>query len=66
MILNGFRLICCQCGSDNVLEKSGKRKLDCKGNSIVLGEGVERKCLDCSNESFVFFRTWLEKTKNTR
>ena len=63
--MNGFRLICCRCGSANVIEKSGKRKLDCQGDRIKLGEGIERKCLDCSNETFVIFRTWDEETKNS-
>ncbi|NJD01257.1 MAG: hypothetical protein FIA99_01360 [Ruminiclostridium sp.] len=58
----GFKLICCQCGSDIVLEKSGKSKLDWSGKHIKYGEGIQRKCLNCSNESFEIFKTWLQKS----
>ncbi|MDF2522972.1 MAG: hypothetical protein K0R31_613 [Clostridiales bacterium] len=60
MILSGFRLICGECGSDKTLEKSGKAKLDWVGDRPKYGEGIQRKCLKCKNESFVIFRTWLE------
>jgi hypothetical protein len=59
-ILEGFKLICCKCGSDKVIEKSAKNKLDYIEEHIKYGEGIERKCLDCSNEAFIVYRTWLE------
>lgn len=55
-----FKLVCCQCGSDKVIEKNGQNKLDWVGDRIEFGEGIERQCLECSNESFVIFRTWLQ------
>jgi len=58
--LGGFRLVCCQCGSNKILEKSAKAKLDWVADRIKYGEGIERKCLDCNNEAFVIFKTWLE------
>ena len=58
--MGGFKLICSRCGSDKVLEKSGQSKLDWIGDQIKYGEGIQRKCLDCNNESFVIFRTWLQ------
>lgn len=61
MILSGFKLICSQCGSDKVIEKSGKNKLDWLGKHAKYGEGLQRKCLDCDNESFVIHRTWFQK-----
>lgn len=60
--MNGFKLICCQCGSDIILEKSGKSTIDSAGGRIKLGEGIQRKCINCSNESFVIFKTWLQKS----
>lgn len=59
--MGGFKLICCQCGSDKVLEKSARNKLDWTGDRVEYGEGIQRKCLDCDNESFVIFRTWLQQ-----
>ena len=61
MILGGFKVVCCRCGSDNVLEKSGKSRLDWTGDRIEYGEGIQRRCQDCSNEAFVIFRTWLQE-----
>lgn len=58
--MGGFKLNCCQCGSDKVLEKSSKNNLDWAGDHIIYGEGIQRKCLDCNNESFIIFRTWKE------
>ncbi len=53
-------MVCGQCGSDIILEKSGKVKLDWTGERIKYGEGVQRKCLNCNNEAFIIFRTWLQ------
>lgn len=58
--MGGFRLICCQCGSDKVLEKSAKEKVDWVADRIKYGEGIQRKCQDCNNEAFIIFRTWLQ------
>jgi hypothetical protein len=58
--LGGFKLICSQCNSDNVLEKSEMKKLDWSGERAKYGEGIQRKCLDCNNETFVIFKTWLQ------
>ena len=55
-----FKLICAQCGSENVLEKSGQKDLDWVGDRKKLGEGMERRCQECSNESFEIIRTWLQ------
>lgn len=55
-----FKVICSQCGSDQVLEKSGRKKLDWLAERVRYGEGIQRKCLNCNNESFVIFKTWLE------
>lgn len=57
----GFKLICSRCGSENVIEKSGQTKLDWVGDRAKYGEGIQRKCLECDNEAFIIFRTWLEK-----
>lgn len=58
--MSDFRLVCCQCGSDLVLEKSGLKKLDWIGDRVKHGQGIQRKCLNCNNESFIIFKTWLE------
>lgn len=58
--MGGFRLICGQCGSDKVLEKNGISKLDWVGDRAKYGEGIQRKCLKCNNESFIIFKTWLQ------
>ncbi|MCX7745328.1 MAG: hypothetical protein N2645_00340 [Clostridia bacterium] len=58
--MSGFKLICCQCGSDKVLEKNGKNKVDWAGDRVIYGEGIQRRCLDCNNESFSIFRTWSQ------
>lgn len=55
-----FKLLCCKCGSDNVLEKSGRDKIDCEGGRAVHGEGIQRRCQDCDNEEFHIYRTWTE------
>ncbi|MFZ5969204.1 MAG: hypothetical protein ACOYVK_18770 [Bacillota bacterium] len=59
--MGGFRLVCGQCGSDKVIEKSAKNKLEWLGGRGKYGEGIQRKCLDCDNESFIIFRTWVKK-----
>ena len=56
--MKGFRLICAQCGSDKVLEKSQVHRLDISGDKIIYGRGVQRKCINCSNESFEISKTW--------
>lgn len=61
MNLGGFRLICGNCGSDKVIEKSGRNKLDWVADKVKYGEGIQRKCTDCSNEEFIIFRTWLQQ-----
>lgn len=63
--MNGFRLVCGNCGSDSVLEKGGHRMLDCIEDRAKYGEGIQRKCLDCSNEEFIIFRTWVDLYHNT-
>ncbi len=55
-----FKVICCQCGSDKIIEKSEKRVVDNTGNHIVYGEGIQRRCQDCSNEDFSIFKTWAQ------
>lgn len=55
--MGAFKLICCQCGSDKVLEKSGGKKLSCDGDGSVYAEGIQRKCTECSNEAFVLIRS---------
>lgn len=58
--MSGFKLVCCNCGSANIVEMSGRKKLDWNGKRIKYGEGIERKCLGCSNESFEIFKTYLQ------
>lgn len=58
--MSGFKVICGKCGSDNIVEKSGKNTLDWVRDRPKIGEGIQRKCMDCDNESFVIFRTWLK------
>ena len=53
-----FKLICIQCGSDNVLEKTRREVLELQDGKNKYAEGVQRKCLDCSSEAFSIFRTW--------
>lgn len=60
MILGRFRLICCKCGSDKILEKCSINKVDCEGTHIIYGECIQRRCLDCDNEEFSIFKTWTE------
>jgi len=63
--LIGFRLVCGNCGSDSVLEKSGHKLLDCIEDRARYGEGIQRKCLDCRNEEFIIFRTWVDLYHST-
>ena len=58
--MGGFRLICGKCGSPNIIEKSGRNKLDWVGDRVKYGEGIQRKCLECDNECFIIFRTWFQ------
>lgn len=58
--MGGFRLVCRQCGSDKVIEKSSRSKLDWSADRIKYGEGIKRICLDCNNEAFIIFKTWLQ------
>jgi hypothetical protein len=58
-----FRIICSECGSDKILEKSSQTVLSSEGNSYIYGEGIQRKCIECSNESFVIFKTWKQTDK---
>jgi len=62
MKLGEFKVVCCQCKSDNVLEKYSRNRLDWVGGRIKYGEGIQRKCTECDNESFMIFRTWEEKS----
>lgn len=56
----GFKLICGNCGSELVLEKSGHKQLDFLADRVKYGEGIERKCLNCKNEEFIIFKTWIK------
>lgn len=56
----GFQLTCGKCHSDMVLEKIGHKQLDWVADRIKYGEGIQRKCLNCNNEDFIIFRTWLQ------
>jgi hypothetical protein len=58
--LGEFKVICCQCGSDKVIERSARNQLDRIDERVKYGEGIQRMCLDCSNESFNIFKTWTE------
>jgi len=58
--MGGFKLICCQCGSDKVLEKSGDKKISCNDDGSVYAEGIHRKCTECSNEAFILVRSRLK------
>jgi predicted nucleic-acid-binding Zn-ribbon protein len=58
-----FKLICGKCGSINVLEKSEEKILAGDGANIIHGKGVQRKCIECDNEDFVIFKTWVDKEK---
>lgn len=57
--MTGFRLICGNCGSDSVLEKSAYKILDRLTGSVKYAEGLQRKCLGCNNEEFILFKTGL-------
>lgn len=56
-----FKVVCGKCGSVYVLEKSSENILDSKGNRVIRGEGIQRKCIECDNEDFVIFKTWVQK-----
>ncbi len=55
-----FKLVCCKCGSDNILEKSGVRRLVQGQEGCVHGEGIERLCTECNNEDFFITKTWVK------
>ncbi|GAB6086019.1 hypothetical protein [Alkaliphilus crotonatoxidans] len=59
--MGGFKVICSNCGSEKVIEKSEKNKLDWVGDKVKYGQGIQRKCLYCNNQSFIINKTWLEK-----
>lgn len=59
--MKGFRLICCKCGSDKVLEKSSENTLEWSGDNAVHGEIIQRKCTECDNEDFTVLKTWVQK-----
>jgi RNase P subunit RPR2 len=61
--LGKFKVTCYKCGSDNILEKSGRARLERKGNRIIYGEGVQRRCQDCDNEELYILRTREERDK---
>ena len=52
-----FKVTCCKCGSDNVLEMSSRKKIDWVSGRIKYALGIQRKCIDCDNEDFVVLRT---------
>lgn len=56
-----FRLVCSRCGTDNVLVKSGEKRLEKVDGGYVHGKGIQRKCTQCSNEDFAIFETWVQK-----
>ncbi|HYF82502.1 MAG TPA: hypothetical protein VEB00_05695 [Clostridia bacterium] len=56
-----FKLTCGKCGSIYILEKSGRNILGREGDSIIYGEGIQRKCTECDNEDFTIFRTWVKQ-----
>lgn len=56
----GFRLICGNCGSDQVLEKSARKRLDFFSGRVKYGEGIQRKCNECHNEDFIALKTRME------
>ena len=59
--MEGFKLICCKCGSDKVLEKSSENILEWAGDSAVHGEIIQRRCIECDNEDFTLLKTWMQK-----
>lgn len=59
--MKGFKLICCKCGSDKVLEMSSESTLDWAGDSAIQGEVLKRKCTECRNEDFVVLKTWIQR-----
>lgn len=65
--MGGFKLICSECGSDKIIEKNQRNKLFWLRGPVKYGEGIQRKCLDCDNESFVIYKTWSqEKIENPK
>lgn len=55
-----FKVVCCRCGSANVLEKSAIDEIDRDEAVVVYGEGIRRRCQECDNEEFRIYRTWKE------
>jgi hypothetical protein len=62
--MKGFRVVCCQCGSENVMEKSSSEVLELADGEIKHGEGIRRMCNDCGNESFIIVKTWPQKNES--
>lgn len=58
--MKGFKLICCNCGSDKVLERNNESTLDWAGDTAILGEILQRKCTECDNEDFTILKTWMQ------
>ena len=42
------------------IEKNAKNRIDYKSEKIHYGEGIQRQCLDCKNESFMIFKTMID------
>lgn len=59
--MGGFRLVCSRCGTDNVIVKSGEKRLEKVKGGYVHGKGIQRKCTQCNNEDFSIFETWVQK-----
>ena len=55
-----FKVICNECGSENIMERSQNINVEKIGKHIKCAQGIQRKCLECSNEGFMIFKTWLE------
>jgi hypothetical protein len=55
--MDGFKIICCKCGSDKIVEKCENQVLELKGNKIFIGEGISIKCIECSNKDFLLLKT---------
>lgn len=60
MELANFKVICCKCGSDKILEKSSNGTLQKVDDPSIQGEGIQRKCMECDNEELFAVRTWVE------
>lgn len=52
-------MICANCGSDKVLEMSGREKIDWSAGRIKYGLGLHRHCTECNNSDFIIMRTVL-------